>query len=82
MKEYAAKTRAVSVSSRGHIHRIVEQCVLVRRNLREIRDLLQDLGDGDPVDDAIWGLMEDTWRVMISLEHDNWVDVEYALTHQ
>jgi hypothetical protein len=80
MKEYAAKTRAVS--SRGHIHRIVEQCVLARRNLREIRDLLQDLGDYEPVDDFVRRLMEDTWRVMVSLEHDNWIEVEYALEHQ
>jgi hypothetical protein len=81
MKEYAAKTRAVSVSSRGHIHRIVEQCVLARRNLREIRDLLQDLNDEDPVNGVVRGLMEDTWRVMVSLEHDSWIEVEYALDH-
>ncbi|KAF3388788.1 hypothetical protein F1880_003386 [Penicillium rolfsii] len=82
MKEYAARTRAVSVSSRGHIHRIVEQCVLARRYLREIRDLLQDLDDDVPITDVIRGLMEDTWRVMVSLEHDNWIEVEYALEHQ
>lgn len=80
MKEYAAKTRAVS--SRKHIHRIVEQCVLVRRKLREIRDLLQDLGDHAPVDDFTRRLMEETWRVMVSLEHDNWIEAEYALDHQ
>ncbi|KAJ5368615.1 uncharacterized protein N7496_008375 [Penicillium cataractarum] len=80
MKEYAAKTRAVS--SRQHIHRIVEQCVLARRNLREIRDLLQDLQDYDPVDDVTRMLMEETWRVMVSLEHDNWIEVEYALENQ
>ena len=80
MKEYAAKTRAVS--SRKHIHRIVEQCVLVRRKLREIRDLLQDLGDHASVDDFTRRLMEETWRVMVSLEHDNWIEAEYALSHQ
>lgn len=80
MREYAAKTRAVS--SRKHIHRIVEQCVLARRNLREIRDLLQDLGDYDPADDLTRRLMEVTWRVMVSLEHDNWIEVEYALENQ
>jgi hypothetical protein len=77
LKEYAAKTR--TVSSRKHIHRIVEQCVLARRNLREIRDLLQDLQDDGPIDDLTRRLMEETWRVMVSLEHDNWIEVEYAL---
>lgn len=80
MKEYAEKTRAVS--SRRHIHRIVEQCVLARRNLREIRDLLQDLHDHDPVDGLTRRLMEETWRVMVSLEHDNWIEVDYALKYQ
>lgn len=70
------------VSSRKHIHRIVEQCVLARRNLREIRDLLQDLQDHDPIDDKTRRLMEETWRVMVSLEHDNWIEVEYALENQ
>ncbi|OOQ83145.1 hypothetical protein PEBR_36664 [Penicillium brasilianum] len=80
MKEYAAKTRMVS--SRKHIHRIVEQCVLARRNLREIRDLLQDLQDHDPIDVQTRRLMEETWRVIVSLEHDNWIEVEYALENQ
>ncbi|CEJ60700.1 hypothetical protein PMG11_09263 [Penicillium brasilianum] len=80
MKEYAARTRMVS--SRKHIHRIVEQCVLTRRNLREIRDVLQDLQDHDPIDDKTRQLMEETWRVMVSLEHDNWIEVEYALENQ
>jgi hypothetical protein len=80
MKEYAEKTRAVS--SRRHIHRIVEQCVLARRNLREIRDLLQDLHDHDPVDGLTRRMMEETWRVMVNLEHDNWIEVDYALKHQ
>lgn len=80
MKEYTAKTRALS--SRKHIHRIVEQCVLVRRKLREIRDLLQDVDNHDPLDDLTRRLMEETWRVMVSLEHDNWIEAEYALSHQ
>ncbi|KAI2787613.1 hypothetical protein POX_f07986 [Penicillium oxalicum] len=77
MREYANKTRAVS--SRGHIHRILEQCVLVRRKLREIEILMKGLKIDDSLDENARQLIGDTWRVMVSLGQDCWVDADYAL---
>ncbi|KAJ5485218.1 hypothetical protein N7539_005206 [Penicillium diatomitis] len=79
MKDYADKTRPVTGSSRGHIHRVLEQCVLVKRKLREIEFALRERDGGEVLSEVTRQTVGDTWRVMVSLGKDSWIDVDYAL---
>ncbi|KAF7716645.1 Uncharacterized protein PECH_008214 [Penicillium ucsense] len=79
MKDYADKTRPVTGSSRGHIHRVLEQCVLLKRKLREIEVALRERDEGEVLSEVTRQIVGDTWRVMVSLGEDSWIDVDYAL---